>query len=286
VGNRILGVLLLALAAAGVVVTGDRVDSRRGVVVTAGPGTAAGATSTTVAVSAGTEVAAPGGAAPAPGAATTTTTTTITAPAATSSSAPAPTDQALVQQMVLRQADLPAGFDQQKAGTSRSSTGGGEDAFDSCLGPDTATLRRALVVRARSPNFARRPASVVSSAAALFDTPASAGRVMAVLRSEAARDCLEKRANDRLADDPGFPEGSSGTMTRITLGAFGEETRAYRLEVRMPPSGPDGKDATYLADFLFVRKGRAVVMVQFGSLDQPFPLAEAQAIAGRLAARM
>jgi hypothetical protein len=275
----------LALAVVGVVVTGDRVHSRRAVVVTAGPGEAtSGVTGTTVAPAA-TEVAAPTGAAPAPGAAPATTTTATTA-SATTASAPAPTDQALAQQMVLRKEDLPAGFDQQQSGTSRSSAGGGEDAFDSCLGPDTATLRRALAVRARSPNFARRPASVVSSAAALFDTPASASRVLAALRSEAARDCLEKRANDRLADDPGFPEGSSGTMTRITLGAFGEEARAYRLEVRMPPSGPSGKDATYLADFLFVRKGRAVVMVQFGSLDQPFPLAEAQAIAGRLAARM
>lgn len=285
-GNRILGVLLLGLAVAGAVVTGDRVDSRRGVVVTTGSAQGGGDAGPPATPGPG-EVATPAEPPAAGAAAPTAASTTTTAPGATTTAtaAPAPTDQALAQQMVLRREDVPAGFDQQQAGTS-SSAGGGEDAFDSCLGPDTANLRRALKVRARSPGFARRPASVVTSAAALFDTPASASRVLAVIRSETARSCLEKRANDRLADDPAFPEGSSGTMAPVALGTFGEESRAYRLHVRMPPAEPDGKGANYLADFLFVRKGRAVVMLQFGSLDQPFPLAEARAVAGRLAARM
>jgi hypothetical protein len=286
VGNRLLGVLLLALAVAGVVFAGDRVQSQRVLVVRAGTENAAGATDTTV-VPGPDGAAAPGpGSTPAPAPGTAPSTTTSAPGGNTTSTAAGPGDQALAQQMVLRPDDLPSGFSQQPAGAPRSGASGGEDAFDSCLGSDTAALRRALKVRARSPHFSRRPANAVSSAAALLDTPASAVRMMAVLKTDAARECLEKQANDRLADDPGFPEGSSGRMSRIALGAFGEESRAYRLEVHIPSEDPGGKEATYLADFLFMRKGRAVVMVQFGSLNGPFNLAEAQAVAGRLAARM
>jgi hypothetical protein len=282
VGNRILGVLLLALAVAGVVFAGDRVHSRSVMVVRTGSGEATAGPADTPQAPAPTEVAASPATIPAaPNASTTTT----VAGATTASTAPPPTDQAVVQQMVLRPEDLPAGFSQQAAGAPRSGASNGEDAFESCLGPDTAALKRALKVRARSPGFSRRPNHAVSSAAALLDTPASAVRMMAALKTDAARECLEKRANDRLADDPGFPEGSSGTMSPLTLGAFGEESRAYRLEVHMP-SEDGGKESTYLVDFLFVRKGRAVVMVQFGSLNGPFNLGEARAVAGRLAARM
>jgi hypothetical protein len=288
VGNRILGVLFLGLAVAGVVFLGDRVSPRRGLVVTAGPGEKAAGNATATTGATGTETAAAPGPETAPALAPGPSTTT-TAPGATSPTvaAPALTDQVLAQQMVLRAEDLPAGFAQHPAGTGRAgASGSGADAFDSCLGSDTAALRRALKVRAYSPGFTRRPSSVVSSAVALFDTPASAARVLAAIRSESARVCLEKRANDNLADDPGFPEGSSGTMTRIVLGQFGEEARGYRLEVRMPPPEAGGKETTYLADYLFVRKGRAVVLVQFGSLDRPFPVAEAQSVVGRLAGRM
>jgi hypothetical protein len=192
VGNRILGVALLALAGAGIVFLGDRVEPRHDLVVTAGPQEPAGepdaVTRDTTAAGDTETVAAPGSEAAPPLA------DSAPAPAATpagpsgspAAAAPPLTDHALAQQMVVRAEDLPAGFVQQAAGAGRSSASG-DDAFDNCLGSETAALRRALKVRAQSPGFSRRPANAVSSSVALFDTPASAARALAVIRSEAAR---------------------------------------------------------------------------------------------------
>lgn len=294
--DRLVGVLCLGLAATAVTWGSGPVRGvpgpRRGTSEASQRGSAApvpGAV-TTATGSAPTSTSTPAASTPTTGPVTSTTGSTA-APVAGAG------EQAVVlaRRILLTTDDLPPGFV-----TARPAPGEGDTRadgpFERCLGPDAAALTAAVGAKARSAEFARLGTGTVSSSSAVFDEPASAEKVMAILGSPPARTCFEGLMNARLARNPNLPEDVRGSLNPLALGEFGDQSTGFRFEVRLPadeveeePSSEEEEEeeeVPFLADFVFVRRGRALALLEFASLHRPFPSADAGSVATSLARRM
>jgi hypothetical protein len=239
--------------------------------------------------------------------ATTTTaaaTSTTVAPSTTTSAAPSTTTtapapalspeeaKAMARQGAVVIADLPAGFSGSVKAAPADAPAATDGPFDRCLGPDAGALTAAIGARARSGQFARAGSGTVASSSAVFDQRASTEKVMGILDSPAARSCFEGIINARLARNPKLPENVRGSLTPIDLGPAGDRATAFRFEVRLPAEEveqdppPGEKDVPYLTDFVFVRRGRVLALVEFANLRQPFPAGDAKAVLASLAGHM
>ena len=287
--DRIVGVLCLVIA--GVVATWG------------GP---VGGPSTTPPERSTARRASSGAAAPDPETTTTTVAAvTTTAPAATSSTtttappsttttagprtaAAAAADEAEARRILLTTGDLPPGFVVVRQPSGEAA--GNDGPFERCLGPDAGALTAAVRAKARSAEFGRSGTGTVSSSSAVFDSPESAAKVISILASPPARACFEGLINARLARNPNLPEDARGTLTGVDPGQFADQTTGFRFEVRLPAEDleeePTEEEIPYLADFVFVRKGRSLVLLEFGSLRRPFPADDLRRVAGDLARRM
>jgi hypothetical protein len=228
--------------------------------------------------------------------------TTVTASVASSTTAPAPggattttlpgeAPAVLVKRALLVQADVPEGFTL----TSPPTPEGADlpdSPFERCAGPDAAALTAAVGARARSATFTRPDTGAVSSTAVVFDQPASAEKVLALMGTSAARSCFEGLLNARLARNPRLSQDVQGSLGPAPSQALGEGTVAYRFEVRLPAEDvdhnarPDDPPVRYVADFLMIRKGRTVVLAEFANLRQPWPDATLRGVATNLTAHV
>ena len=290
VPDRIVGLLCLGAAAAlatwGAPLTDDAPGARS--VRRASSSQAAGATTTTTAADDGPE-----GAGTAEGAASTTTTSGSAAPT-TSTTVPPPAaasgepDDALSRRVLLAAQDLPPGFVVVRQPSGEAA--GNDGPFERCLGPDAAALTASVRAKARSAEFGRSGTGTVSSSSAVFDGAENAARVMRTLSTPPARACFEDLINARLARNPNLPEDARGTLTPLDAGPFGDGATGFRFEVRLPAEDieddPSEEEITYLADFVFVRKGRVLALLEFGSLRRPFPAGDVKSIATHLADRI
>lgn len=291
VADRVIGVLCLGVAVAAAT-WGDgptgREAPRRGVRTTlvAGTGGEAGPSAAAPSSTSTTSAGAPAGA----GAPSTTTapkassTTTSTAPPVNREA-----DAAAAQKALLASGDLPAGYTQTRPAPP---PGGSEGPFERCLGKEAAVLTAAVRAKAGSAEYVKAEAGTVSSTAAVLDQPTSAERVMAILGSDPARSCFEGLINMRLARNPNLSEDARGTITPLDAGAYADQTTAFRFEVHLPAEDveaepPEGEEEIpYVADFVFVRRGRAIALFEFASLRHPFPPADLQTVAGNVAAHL
>jgi len=256
----------------------------------------------TLAVSTGAGTGTPGAGAPVTsttvGPPTTTAATGAGAAASTTTTAPAPTtttappskeaDDALARRFVLTGSDLPAGFTLVRPAPTGPAEADGP--FERCLGPDAATLTAAVRAKARSGEYGRSGTGTVSSSSAVLDTPASAEKVLATLATPGARGCFEGLINARLARNPRLSEDVRGTMSPLDVAGFGDQTTGFRFEVQLPADDVEDEPSSeekvpYIADFVFVRKGRVVALIEFGNLRQPFPPADLKAVATSLGRR-
>ncbi len=227
-----------------------------------------------------------------PGAGASTTTTIMRAPSSTTTTtAPvnAEAEAAVAQRAVLAAADLPQGFTQSRPAPPGGSS---EGPFERCLGSDAGTLTAAVRAKAGSPEFVRVDTGTVSTTAAVLDQPGSAEKVMGVLGSAPARSCFEGLINTRLARNPKLSEDVRGVISVLDAGTYGDQTTGFRFKVRLPAEDveadpPEGeKEIPFVADFVFVRRGRVLVLFEFGSLRHPFPPAEVRTIATNVAAHI
>jgi len=217
------------------------------------------------------------------GGATTTTTTTTTRPG----EAPA----VLAKRALLAPTDLPAGF----TVTSPAPPDGAappDSPFDRCVGPDAGSLTAAIGARARSATFAKPDIGTVSSSVAVFDQPATAEKVLGLMTISSARTCFEGLINARLARNPHLSQDVRGSLGPAPSPSVGEGALAYRFEVRLPAedvdrnAGPDDPPVRYIADFVFVRKGRTLVLAEFDNLRQPWLDTALQGVASALVAHV
>ena len=290
--DRVLGLLSLGLAAALATWGGPGAGDDPG----AGAVRPASSEREAVAASTSTTGDPPGSDAAPAGRATGATTTTTAAPGeSTTSTAPAPREAASAEpedaqarRILLGPEDLPSGFVVVRQPSGEAA--GADGPFERCLGPDAAALTAAVRAKARSPEYGRSGTGTVSSSAAVFGDPVAAEKVMTVLRTPSARTCFEDLINARLARNPNLPEDARGTLTPIDAGALGDGSTGFRFEVHLPAEDveedPTEEEIPYLADFVFIRRGRALALLEFGSLRRPFPAGDIKSIASHLAARM
>jgi hypothetical protein len=203
-------------------------------------------------------------------------TTTPNAPG--TPAAPAPTGEApalLAQRAVLAQTDLPAGFTVTSPAPS-DAPAAGDSPFERCAGTDAGGLTRAIGGRARSATFAKADIGSASSAAVVFDQPATAEKVLGLMTTPSARACFEELINTRLARNAKLSQDVKGSLGPAPSASVGDGSVAYRFDVRLPAEDidrnakPDDPPIRFVSDFLFIRKGRTLVLAEFGNLRQPW----------------
>jgi hypothetical protein len=236
--------------------------------------------------------------APAPESSTTTTTSAVSS-TTTAQPAGAPTTTAppgepageVARRALLAQADVPAGFTVTSAAPPEGATMS-DSPFERCAGADSAALTKAIGARARSGTFARADIGSVSSSVVVFDQPATAEKVLGQMTGTAARSCFEGLINARLARNPRLSQDVHGSLGPAPSPSVGETTLGYRFEVRLPAEDvdvnarPDDPPVRFVADFLLIRKGRSLVLVEFDNLRQPWADTALNAVATNLAAHL
>jgi len=215
-----------------------------------------------------------------------------TGPAAAPAAAPTGDDPAvLAQRAVLAQSDLPPGF----VITSPAPSGApapGEGPFERCTGSDAAGLTKAIGGRARSATFAKADTGSASSAAAVFDQPATAEKMLGLMTTPAARSCFEDLINGRLARNAKLSQDVKGSLGPAPSASVGDASVAYRFDIRLPAEDidhnakPDDPPIRFVSDFLFIRKGRTLVLVEFGNLREPWVDTTLKSVATNLVAHV
>jgi hypothetical protein len=190
--------------------------------------------------------------------------------------APSPDDPAaLAQRAVLAPTDLPAGFTMTSPAPT-DAPAAGESPFERCAGTDAATLTSAIGGRARSATFAKPDIGSVSSAAVVFDQPATAEKVLGLMTTPAARSCFEQLVNTRLARNAKLSQDVKGSLGPAPSPSVGDGSVAYRFDIRLPAEDidrnakADDPPIRFVSDFVFIRKGRTLVLAEFGNLRQPW----------------
>jgi hypothetical protein len=203
------------------------------------------------------------------------TTTGKAPPSPTSPAAGGEDPAALAQRAVLAPTDLPAGFAMTSPAPAEAPAPG-ESPFERCAGTDAATLTSAIGGRARSATFAKADVGSVSSAAVVFDQPATAEKVLGLMTTSAARSCFEQLVNTRLARNGKLSQDVKGSLGPAPSPSVGDGSVAYRFDVRLPAEDidrnakPDDPPIRFVSDFVFIRKGRTLVLAEFGNLRQPW----------------
>jgi hypothetical protein len=187
-----------------------------------------------------------------------------------------PVDAAvLARRALLAATDVPPGFSVTVPAPADGAVPS-DSPVERCAGPDAARLTAAIGARARSATFARPDTGSVSSSAVVFDQPASADKVLGALATPAARSCFETLINARLARNPHLSQDVHGSLGPAPTPSVGEGALAYRFDVRFPAedvdrnAAPDDPPVRYVADFVFIRKGRTLVVAEFDNLRQPW----------------
>ena len=220
---------------------------------------------------------------PAPDPATTVTTaapsTTVTTGktgASTTSTRPGEPPAVLARRALLAQTDVPAGFTVATPAPPDGGSAPGDSPLEHCGGADAARLTPAIGARAQSATFARPDTGSVSSSATVFDQPATATKALDLMATSAARSCFEGLINARLARNPRLSQDAKGSLAPAASPTVGDGGVAYRFDVRLPAEDvdpgarPDDPPVRYVADLIFVRKGRTVVLAEFDNLRQPW----------------
>ncbi len=216
--------------------------------------------------------------------------TTVAAPAATTTAPPGEAPAELARRALLVQTDVPGGFTMTSPEPADGSAPG-DSPFERCAGPDSGGLTGAIGARARSATFAKADIGSASSVAVVVDQPATAEKVLGLMTTPAARSCFEGVINARLARNPKLSQDVRGSLGPAPSPSLGDGALAYRFDVRLPAEDvdasarPDDPPVRFVADFLMIRKGRTLVLVEFDNLRQPWVEATLRAVATNLVDR-
>jgi hypothetical protein len=203
------------------------------------------------------------------------TTTAKSGGVTTTTAKPREAPTALAQRALLAPADVPAGFTMASPAPADGSAVA-DSPLERCVGPDAGSLTATIGARARSATFARPDTGSVSSSSVVFDQPTAAEKILGLMTTSSARSCFEGLINARLARNPNLSQDVHGSLGPAPSPSVGEGALAYRFDVRLPAEDvdrsarPDDPPVRFVADFLFVRKGRTLVLAEFDNLRQPW----------------
>lgn len=287
--DRLLGVLCLGAATLAATWGGNDVLREAQAVAAQGPAATAGHAD----LVGGADL--PTGPPPAAESSTTVTTalvatTTTAQPAGTPAAPPGEPPAEVVKRALLTQTDVPAGFTVTSPPPADANSG--DSPFERCAGPDSLALTAAIGARARSATFAKADTGSVSSLAVVFDQPATAEKVLGQLTTSSARSCFEGLINARLARNPKLSQDVKGSLGPAPSPSVGDASLGWRFDVRLPAEDvdanarPDDPPVRFVADFVVIRKGRTLVLAEFGNLRQPWADALLKGVATSLAAHI
>jgi hypothetical protein len=222
---------------------------------------------------------------------TSSTTTASPTAVATTTAPPAEPAGEVAKRALLTPADVPAGFTVTSPAPPDGATMA-DSPFERCAGSDAAALTQAVGARSRSATYARADVGSVSSSVVVVDQPATAEKILGQLTTTAARSCFEGLINARLARNPRLSQDVHGSLGPAPSPSVGETALGYRFEVRLPAEDVDANARSddppvrFVADFLLIRKGRSLVLVEFDNLRQPWADAALRGVAANLAAHL
>ena len=110
------------------------------------------------------------------------------------------------------------------------------------------------------------------------------------MTTPAARACFEELINTRLARNAKLSQDVKGSLGPAPSASVGDGSVAYRFDVRLPAEDidpnarPDDPPIRFVSDFLFIRKGRILVLAEFGNLRQPWVDVARSGVAGSIIA--
>jgi hypothetical protein len=224
-------------------------------------------------------------------AATSTTTTATPAAVPTTTAPPGEPAGDVAKRALLTQADVPAGFTVTSPAPPEGATMA-DSPFERCAGSDSVGLTQAIGARSRSATYARADVGSVSSSVVVVDQPATAEKILGQMTTTAARSCFEGLINARLARNPRLSQDVHGALGPAPSPSVGETALGYRFEVRLPAEDvdvnakSDDPPVRFVADFLLIRKGRSLVLVEFDNLRQPWADVALRGVATNLAAHL
>jgi hypothetical protein len=184
-------------------------------------------------------------------------------------------DRQVTDDAVLEQADLQEGW---QPATVRVRDDNAENTVARCAVPDGAAAPsddgdpRATGNWELAPAPGERPAVVAFSNVELNRAATEAEETLAGLRTEEGRACVAAELRTRF-ETLGVPEVGAFTVEERSSVTVDDDFVALHAEV---PLLGDGLDARWFADLIAVARGRALVTMNFGSVNAPFDPAEAQ----------
>jgi hypothetical protein len=191
-------------------------------------------------------------------------------------------DQELADRIVLKLSDFPSGWTEDD---STDEDDDDEDPLADCLGEESDELTDAETAEAESPDFSRGEATTASSLVSLLKTEPDAERGMELIRSEKLKQCLNEAMDKELRTQTGEEGVEIGevSLKNSSFPNVADETAALQMQV---PITVQGSTVSFYADIVFFREGRIVAGLMVADVGQPFPSAEAEALARKLAGRM
>ena len=128
--------------------------------------------------------------------------------------------------------------------------------------------------------------------AVVLDQPASTEKILGLMTTTSARQCLEEMINSRLARNPKLSQDVKGSVGPAPSPTVGDGAVAYRFDVRLPAEDveanakSDDPPVRFVADFVLFRKGRTLVLAEFDNLRQPWFDDTLRSVATALAAHV
>lgn len=190
-------------------------------------------------------------------------------------------DRVKAQGLLLVAADFPAGW-KSSPHTTDPETKALAKQLAACAGaPDPDAVQTADV---DGSDFSHGPGAEVSSSASYVRTRADADADLAAVRGPrfegCARDELTKVVTKQLPTGVAL---QSVTLTRRTVGTYGEATEAFRVSADV---AGQGVSLAADVDLVLLRKGRAEVTASFTDLGNPFDAALERTLLAKLGARL
>jgi hypothetical protein len=208
----------------------------------------------------------------------------------TTTNAASAADKQAAEVAALKLSDFPSGWTSTPHKDDPGSKTVGDE-LAKCLKIKSLDLSQDKGVSADSPGFSSPDSQEVQNTVAIAPRAQQVAAVMDVLAQSNAPDCL------RAAFEKGFQENLKASGTTLpkgttigklsvspeSFGSLGDRMVAYRVEV---PVQANGVNVSVFADFVFVQRGRAFVVLEAADEVTPFPTSMSESLVRKVLTRL
>lgn len=183
------------------------------------------------------------------------------------------------RRIVLQQSDFPAGWTSTPAEPENEEDTDSRAAFEGCLDADLSEDQGSV----ESPDFAQGAALQASSTAEVVASDEIIEADWAVLQSDKLPACVQEHLEAELRREA--EEGvrfSDLEAERVDYPAVGDGALAVRVTMTLTT---EGQTVPLSTDLVFIRKGRAEILLSLTAVGEPFPSTLAANLGRALASR-